>query len=120
MSFVYKNLEAFARGDDWTVRFSFTDENNNPIDITGNTYWMTLKVNKDDPDPGVAQVAFVASGANALAGIIFMSFESAVTNTLTPGTYHYDLQEVDSVDNVYTLLIGKVKVVKDITRSTTV
>jgi hypothetical protein len=42
----------------------------------------------------------------------------ASTDGLTSGTYNYDVQQVDDSANVQTLLIGKVKVVKDITRST--
>jgi len=95
-----------------------TDENDNPIDINGYTYWMTLKTNANDPDPGIAQVNQVASGTDATNGIVTLAFEASVTDNITPGTYNYDLQEVDDLGNVYTLLIGKVKVVKDITRST--
>ena len=50
---------------------------------------------------------------------IKISFQMVtLTEALSPGTYNYDLQEVDSSSNITTLLIGKVKVVRDITRTT--
>ena len=118
MAFKQQNLQSFARGDDWAVQYTILDENDVPIDISGNVYWVTLKENRTDADPGAAQVNITASGADALNGIITVAFDSAVTATLTPGTYFYDLQEVDQIGNVYTLLIGRVKVARDITIST--
>lgn len=119
MSFKSLNLQSFARGDDWAVQYTMLDADTGlPIDITGNVYWLTLKENKTDADPGVAQVSVQASGQDASNGIITVAVEAAVTSNLTPGTYYYDLQEVDQIGNVYTLLIGRVKVVTDITIST--
>lgn len=119
MSYVAKNLDNLARGDDWALKFTITDSTNTPIDITGNTYWMTLKENRDDPDPGVAQANVVAIAPDSINGIVFITFDSANTYSIEPGNYFYDLQEVDLIGNVYTLLLGRVKIVKDITRNTT-
>jgi hypothetical protein len=118
MAFKSLNLRSFARGDDWTVQYTFKDTEGNPIDITGNTYWVTLKTAKDDADQGAAQVNITASGPDAINGIVIVAFDSSITTNLTPGTYYYDLQEVDLSGNVYTILLGKVRVVSDITRST--
>jgi len=118
MAYKQLNLKPFARGDDWTIKYTMTDESGTPIDITGNTYWVTLKANRTDSDPGAAQVSVVASGTNATNGIVIVAISSTVTATITPGTYFYDLQEVDTLGNVYTLLLGRVKVERDITIST--
>ncbi len=119
MSFVKKDLDDFARGDTWTTKFTLTDANDVAIDITGFTFWLTLKTLKTDADPGVAQVETAAGSPDAALGIIFMTISNTVTNNLAPGKYHYDLQQVDdqSPPNIQTLLIGRVTVATDITRS---
>ena len=76
MSYTARDLSNLVRGDDWTIKL-VVNSSGSALNITGYTYWFTLKSNVDDVDPG-------------------------------------DLQ---GAGNVQTLLIGKVKVVKDITRS---
>jgi hypothetical protein len=119
MAFKRKDLEEFARGDDWTLKITLVDSNNQIIDITGNSYWMTLKSDPANADPGDAQIGPIVAGSpDAANGIIYMTFPKAQTSILTPGSYHYDFQQVDDQGNVQTLLLGKVKVAADITRST--
>jgi len=119
MALTRRDLSEFARGDDWTIKFTLRDSQNQVLDITGYSYWMTLKSNADDADPGDAQIGPVSAGSpDAVNGIIYMTFPKAQTDTLVPGTYNYDLQQVDGSGNVHTILLGKVKVAKDITRST--
>jgi hypothetical protein len=93
------------------------------LDITGYTFWFTLKENVDDADPGALQVTATpdisTSPTEASQGIIYIKVPRADTNNLSAKTYNYDVQQVDNSGNVQTLLLGKVKVVKDITRSTT-
>ena len=43
MAYTQKNLSSFARGDTWTLKFTIKDSDGNAVDITGNSYWMTLK-----------------------------------------------------------------------------
>ena len=121
MAFKSLDLSPFARGDTWTTKFTLTDSSNTPLDITGFTYWLTLKINQDDADPGVAQQSVLATGTDATNGIVYITFQPSVTYTLTPRRYYYDLQQVDptsgSPTQITTLLIGKVKVATDITRT---
>ena len=120
MAYTQKNLSSFARGDTWTLKFTVKDSDGNAVDITGNSYWMTLKSSATAEDSSAdAQIGPIGSGSpESTSGIIYMTFSSTLTETLSPGTYNYDLQEVDSSSNITTLLIGKVKVVRDITRTT--
>ena len=121
MSYTSRDLSPLVRGDDWTIKLVLTSDGS-ALNITGNTYWLTLKENIDDADPGALQVTATpdvsTSPTEASQGIIYIKASRTDTNTLTAKTYNYDVQQVDSSGNVQTLLIGKVKVVKDITRST--
>jgi len=121
MSYTQRDLSPLVRGDDWTLKLVLTS-NSSVLDITGYTFWFTLKENIDDADPGALQVTATpdisTSPTEASQGIIFIKASKTLTNSLTPKTYNYDVQQIDGDGNVQTLLIGKVKVVKDITRST--
>lgn len=121
MSYTSRDLSPLVRGDDWTIKLVLTSDGS-ALNITGNTYWLTLKENIDDVDPGALQVTATpdisTSPTEASQGIIYIKASRTDTNTLVAKTYNYDVQQVDSSGNVQTLLIGKVKVVKDITRST--
>lgn len=120
MSFTSKDLKPFARGDTWTTKWVVADANDVPIDVTGLTFWLTLKSNTDDADPGAAQVSVVASSPDSNSGIVYTTMQPSATGTLTPGTYKYDFQQVDNQSPavVSTLLIGKVRVAADVTRTT--
>ena len=117
MSFQTKNLAPFARGDDWTVKFTIKTSAGVVVDIDGYTYWMTLKLDPDASDPGDAQQVVSPTGGDATNGIVTITFPSNVTSELTPANYYYDLQQIDDLNNITTVLMGKVKVVRDITLS---
>lgn len=117
MPYTAKDLNPLVRGDDWTIKLA-VKQNNTVVDITGYSYYFTLKADIDAADPGDLQIVTVASGDDALSGIIYINALAAETNDLLPQTYNYDVQQIDTSGNVQTILIGKVKVVKDVTRST--
>jgi hypothetical protein len=52
MSYESKDLPPFVRGDDWTIKLNIKDSNKQAVDITGYTYYMTLKSDIDSADPG--------------------------------------------------------------------
>jgi len=104
-----------VRGDDWTIKMIIKDEDNVPIDVTNNLYWFTVKQNKDDLDPGLAQTYVTADGENSTNGVVFIRMQDTITRSIEPGRYYYDIQEIDGLGNVFTLLLGRVRVVQDIT-----
>ena len=117
MSYTTKDLPSFVRGDDWTLKLTLTS-GSSVVDITDYTFWMTLKSDIDMADPGELQVvASPLTPEDAAAGIIYITAPKAKTSLLEPANYNYDIQQVDNLGNVQTLLIGKVRVIKDITRS---
>ena len=116
MSFTQKDLDPLVRGDDWNIRLTITS-GGSPVDISGFTYYMTLKSNVSNPDPGDLQVIATPTGTDAQNGILYITASRTDTSTLSPANYNYDIQQEDLSNNVRTLLIGKVKVVADITRT---
>jgi len=120
MSYTQRDLSPLVRGDDWTLKLVLTSDSS-ALNITGYTFWFTLKESVDDADPGALQVTSTpdvsTSPTEASQGIIYIKASKSLTNSLAAKTYNYDVQQVDSSGNIQTLLIGKVKVVKDITRS---
>ena len=122
MSFTARDLDPLVRGDDWTIKLVLKS-GNSPLDITGYTYKMTLKANIDDADPGALQLSATPSVADspteASQGILYITATDTQTDSLEAKTYNYDVQQKDGTGKIQTLLIGKVKVVKDVTRSTT-
>ena len=115
MSFATQNLPNQVRGDSWYLRFSILDTNGAPLDITGNEYWLTLKTSKDDTDDNaVVQIGPIApTGSDAAVGVVTL-YASPADTDIPINSYYYDLQEVTPT-SINTLLIGRVKVVKDVT-----
>lgn len=117
MAYTAKDLNPLVRGDDWKIKLNIT-EDGSIVNITGYTYWLTLKSDIDSVDPGQLQVSTVASGANAVNGIVYITIPHTSTN-ITAQTYNYDVQQADTSSPIIisTILLGKVKVVKDVTRT---
>lgn len=115
--YIEKNLDNQVRGDTWELTFNIQTSAGAPENITGNEYWLTLKSLIDDTDAASAlQIGPVTAGSpNAALGILSVVVYPEDTIVLEAKTYFYDLQEVSAANEVTTLLIGKVKVVKDVT-----
>lgn len=117
MSFTQLDLEPLVRGDDWTIKLTLTS-GGAPIDLTGNTYYFTLKSDIDYSDlQAELQVTATSGSPDAANGILYIVVDKTDTDQLTARTYNYDVQQKDSIGNIKTILIGKVKVVKDVTRT---
>lgn len=115
MSYTSKDLTPLVRGDDWTIKV-VVSSGGQVLDVTGYTYYFTLKSDIDSPDPGDLQVTATPS-EDPTAGLVYINVPRTLTNSLEPRTYNYDVQQQDDTGSVQTLLIGKVKVVKDVTRT---
>jgi hypothetical protein len=117
MSYLQRDLSPLVRGDDWVIKLNITS-GGIALDVTGFSYWMTLKDDYDDLDPGAIQVTTTAlAGADSTAGIVYITAARANTTDIEAGNYYYDIQQLDADDVMQTILIGKVQVVKDITRA---
>ena len=93
-------LEQIIRGDTINIRLTFAvtddDGEETPEDITGWELRSTLKNELNDADvAALFQVSYtVPAGANATAGIADLTIPSTDTDSLSEGTYWFDIQRV--------------------------
>jgi hypothetical protein len=83
-----------------------------PVDITGRTYAAQLRKTKTQTTP---DATFTCTVTDAPNGEVTISIPSAVTELLAVDCYSWDLQQnAGGVKN--TILMGKARVVVDVTR----
>jgi len=114
---VTTGLKDLIRGDTKFINIELKDKDGNPIDLTGSTIWFTLKENIKDPDTAAAIQKVITNHTDPTNGKTRIVLESSDTQDLQLGSYHYDIQLVDNGGNVTTVLIGRLKVLADVTRS---
>ena len=119
MSYTQLDLPSQVRGDTWVFNFVIQDTAGTPIDITSREYTITLKsdISVLDENAEIQIGPTVPSSSNALLGKVTIVVPGSSTNALVPRTYNYDIQEIETDGTVSTLLIGKIKVRADVTRT---
>ena len=110
-------IKDFYRGDSKTINMSFKDNTGNPIDLTGATIWFTVKRNPMDLDSNAVIQKEITSHTDATNGLSTISLAPTDTNDLEIRSYNYDIQLVDSIGKVTTIIVGTFKLLLDITRS---
>lgn len=115
MLLMEKQKLELIRGDTTDYTLSFTDENGNPIDISGWKICFTVKANTSHPDEKaiIKKDLEIVSGENGKATI---RIEPEDTEEVKPGIYTYDFQVVLPTKEVYTVLIGEFEIIGDVTR----
>ena len=98
-------------GDTYVHEVRVKDSDGDPISITGRTYSGSVKLSKLANDVLLSFTPSITDGAN---GVVKFTLSSSETGSLTPGTYHYDFQEVNNVVTT-TLLTGKIVIEADVT-----
>lgn len=109
------------RGDDVTLTFTFTDQNNAAVDLTGSTVFFTVKlVVDDDVTDALAVISEEQTvHTNATGGITQITLTDTVTTLISPATYKWDVQVKDSGGLISSARSGEFRVFGDITRRTT-
>lgn len=98
------------QGTDYTTAINLTDENDDPIDLTG--YIGAAQMRKHYTSS--AQTAFAVAVANN--GVVTLTMNSATTNAISAGRYVYDC-ELRSASNVVSRIVeGVVTVTPQVTR----
>lgn len=113
------DLPSKIRGDTWTLKIQVQNLDESPRDITGWTFWFTLKLNPTvaDEDADAQVELLVEAGDDATAGICYLTLLPAVTETLLPASHYYDVQYKSPLGDVQTMMYGKQPISRDITRS---
>ena len=113
------------RGDTKTFSIRLKDSSGNPLDVSGYTALLTLNTDKApdiDASPVVGTQVFQAVGVQASSpgtdGVLsFPMAQFAASPYVDVGSYFYDVQVTDAAGEIFTPLIGKFKVVQDITKN---
>lgn len=107
------NIEVF-RGDDWSMKLTFADENGTALNITGWTIFFTLKKKKTDTDADAVLQKNVTP-ESPTTGVCTVVLTNTETLNLL-GLYYYDFQYKDDDGVVQTITSGGLTFVTDITR----
>lgn len=106
------NLSIYA-GDDLTMRFTFTDPEGAPVDMTG-TWAAHVRATADAPDPPLAE--FDIDDIDADVGVLVAQLDGQATRPLVGITAVWDLQQALDDGTVRTTHRGSIDVTEDVTR----
>ena len=115
------NLEMY-RGDTMSFKM-FIKINECPVDVTNGTFWFTVKDDITTTDAEALIVKTTGDGItflNPTLGQILVTLNPGDTNTLDlpeTATFCWDLQYQDVNGVVQTLLLGRLKIIQDVTRA---
>lgn len=108
---------AWTEGDDNTISITKEDDAGNPEDITGWTFWLTLKENRRDSDSDAVLQKEVTSHVDAANGKTEFVLSNTETSSLE-GTYQYDMQYKTSAGDITTFLRGTMYFDGEVTEAT--
>lgn len=113
-----KTIKNVIRGDTRTINLTFLQsDGTTPINLTGGTAYFTVQSSSNPSnDSNVLVQKTATSFTDATNGKHTFTLTHADTN-ITPGTYWYDAQFVDSLGNYVSSYRGKFEVQSDITRT---
>lgn len=104
-------------GDDDTFVITKKDSDGNAEDISGWTFWLTIKADREDTDANATVQKKVTSHTDAANGETEISLTNSDTSDLQ-GKYYYDMQYKDGSSNIKTFMTGKIFFQPDVTEST--
>lgn len=112
------NLEPIYRGDSREYKLTFTDSKGAAIPITGWKVYFTVKDNRRDSDDLAVIKKDITVHDDPENGKTKIIISPSDTNDLQPGIYYYDIQVKRGIENILTVLAGRLKIITDITRRT--
>ena len=105
----------FNEGDDFPYQITVVDSDGTAVDLTGYTFYMTVKKKKGDSDTQAILKKTVTSIPDPELGIVTITIDRADTLNFTAGVYPYDIKYKDASGDVRTLLIGYYNLVQGVT-----
>ena len=91
----------------------FKDETGTAIDITGDTIFFTVKINKTDPDVDALISKDITSHTDPTAGETQIDLTTSDT-TIAAGEYYFDIKRLHG-SNINTVVNGVFRAFQDVT-----
>lgn len=108
-------LEIYEANDvDITV--TVQDAAGDAVDITGYTFWFTVKDQESDADVDALIQKTITSHTTPSSGITTVSLTNSDTDQ-DVGEYNYDIQMKDTSSKIQTLVKGNIKIKPKITQT---
>lgn len=98
---------SITEGDDYPVNLTITDGDGNAKDISGWTFWLTVKENRGDTDADAIIQEKVTSHTDAANGETEIVLADDDTSELD-GKKYYDIQAKKADDTIQTLFKGRI------------
>ena len=108
----------FYKRDDISLLLVRQDGDGAAVDITGYTYFFTMKTLRDDTDADALIQKVVTAHTDPTNGKTTISIDAADTASIAPGAYFYDIQEKDTSGNIMTWTSDTFQLEQDITVTT--
>lgn len=111
-------IKNVIRGDTRRISCTFYEsDNSTPINLAGGTVYFTVNSSEDPADDSAAVIQKTATSfTSPSTGNHIFTLTHSDTN-ITPGTYWYDVQFVDTTGNYLSSYRGKFIVQSDTTRT---
>ena len=110
----YQDLE-FNEGDDFTYKITLTDSDGIAIDITGYTFYMTVKKTVSNSDDDALFKITVSTIPSPTLGIVNIPIDRTDTLNKTAGIYPYDIKYKDGSSEIKTIIYGDFKLIQGVT-----
>jgi hypothetical protein len=104
------------QGASFSQQFTWRDENNNPVNLTGYTARLMARESYDSPSAFISLTTSSGITLGGALGTITLSMSATQTAGLPATRGVYDLELVSSSGNVSRLLEGSLMVTPEVTR----
>lgn len=104
-----RNITIYS-GDTYVHELRLKNSANVAIDISTRTFSGQIRVAPASTEPVATFTTAITNGAG---GLVQFTLSPETTNSITPGTYYYDFQQIDGVI-VTTLIAGKAVIQEDV------
>ena len=104
-------------GDTKVITLTLTDQDDQPINLTGATVYLTIKKSARDADTEAVLQKTVTTHSSPTTGETVINISPADTRDKKAGKYYYDIQLTEAEGKVTTINIGRWELLQDITHT---
>lgn len=99
------------RGDNYPIEVEFLDDNEEPLDVSGKTLYVTFKESPDQPDDeALLQVSWLMTGGDPEGGIFITALSPTQTLKLPTGRLWVDYKLIGGEHVASTIVGGRISV----------